>query len=270
MKLLFIGGGHMARALIAGVVRNGGAQIVVAERNEEKRQGLAADFGVKTLPQAPAQTNADAVVLAMRPPQARAACEQLRPGAALTVSVVAGLRVANLQKWLGGGARVARAMPNTPAQLATGMTFFYAPPPVAAADKKLMEAIFNGVGKTAWLPQEGQLSAATALSGSGPAYFYYFADAMRRAAEELGLPPQVAEAAAAQTAKGAAAMLAAGDKTAAELCAAVAVRGGTTEQALAVFERRALPQTVAQAMRACHAKAEEIGDALAAKDKDEA
>lgn len=266
-KIAFLGGGHMAHALVAGL--RDSAQIVVADHNEARRQALSREFGAETLAALPPDLQADAVVLAVRPPQAQDACATL-PAAGVLISVVAGLRCAQLSQASGrAAAQVIRVMPNTPSQVGLGMTFGYADGAVATADRALAEQIFSAVGRFAWVDSEPLLDAATAVSGSAPAYVYYFVESMLRAAREQGLDDAAAQAAILQTIRGACAMVEAGDKTPAELCAAVAVPGGTTARALAVMQDAGMQETIMQAMRVCAARAKEMGDELAREAQEE-
>lgn len=266
MKIAFLGGGHMARAMVAGLHKK--AQITVAERSEEKRRALARDFNVEALPQLPADGAADAIVLAVRPPQALAACAALPPYGVL-VSVVAGLRCHSIAQASGrAAARIIRTLPNTPAQVGQGMTFGYADAAASAADRALAEEVFSAVGQFAWVEQEPLLEAVTAVSGSAPAYIYHIIESMQAAARELGVDEETAQAAILQTLRGACAMVEANPhQSPAELCDAVAVPGGTTAAALAIIRAADVKGTIIQAMQACTARAQEIGEELAASAK---
>ena len=264
MKIAFLGGGHMAQALIAGMHHK--AEIVVADRNAERRDALAQSYGVQVLPALPPDLRADAIVLAVRPPQAQDACRTLPPAEAtgILVSVVAGLRTADIAKASGrSSASIVRTMPNTPSQLGLGMTFAYADKDASPAARQLVAEVFQAVGMLAWVAEEPLLDAVTAVSGSAPAYVYYFIEAMQRAAKELGIEEEAAQDAILQTIRGACAMVEQGDKTPAELCRAVAVPGGTTAQALAVMENAGMQATIIKAMHACTARAKEMGEELA-------
>lgn len=258
MNVVFVGGGHITRALLGGLAAAGRTDgVIVVERNADKRRRLAADFNIR----AEADFPADAppmCVIAVRPPQVRAVCEQLAGCRTLFVSLAAGLQCETLAAWLGGG-RVVRAMPNTPAQVGAGMTFCNAGAESGGDDKQLAEALFSAVGKVAWLADERLLDAAAAVSGGGPAYVYYFVEAMRAAAVKMNLPEEAALAAVLQTFRGAIAVLEKGEHTPGELCDAVAVKGGTTERALAVFESHQLREVIAKALHAAAARAGEIG-----------
>ena len=260
MKIAFIGGGHMAYALIAGFDKT--AEVIVADRNEEKRARLAREFNVDVAEALPTSLVADVIVLAVRPPQALAACAQL-PAAGMLVSAVAGLRHSALTAASGRAAgQVVRIMPNTPAQVKTGMTFGYAAAS-SVDDQFMVEQLFATVGKFVWLAEERLLDSVTAVSGSGPAYVYYIIEAMQQAAIELGIAPEVALAAVLQTLRGACAMVEASGQTPESLRAAVAVPGGTTARALAVMQEAGVKDAFARAMHACAARAEKMGSVLA-------
>ena len=267
MNILFIGGGHMARSLVGGLsAHHQQTAISVVEHNADKRQQLHDDFAVDSLPTPPDRIASDAVVLAVRPPQIRQACEALGAHQSLIISVAAGIRLASLASWLGDTTRIIRVMPNTPAEVGLGMSVCCANAHVTPADRQLTEKIFNAVGVSAWVDNEKLLDVATAATGSAPAYVYYFIDAMRQAASDMGMPNDVALPAILQTVRGAVAMLETGKHDAAALCKAVAVPGGTTERALNVFDEKRIKETVANAMRACAQRATEIGDELANAD----
>ena len=258
MNLVFVGGGHITRAILGGLVGASQASgVVVVERNADKRQQLETDFNVRTAAVFSGETP-DAVVIAVRPTQVQAACAQIADCGALFISVAAGLRNETLAGWLNGG-RTIRAMPNTPSQVGVGMTFCCAGEGTTAADRQLTEMLFSTAGKVAWLTDEMLLNAAVAVSGSGPAYIYYFIESMRATAVKMNLPEEVALEAVLQTFRGAVAMVEKGERTAEELWKAVAVPGGATERALAVFEAHQQQNIIAEAMHACAARAKEMG-----------
>ena len=261
MKIAFLGGGHMTTALVAALYQT--VEIMVADRNQEKRRRLADNYGVQAVAELPAMLQADAVILAVRPPQALAACATL-PEAGLLISVAAGLGSAQLAAAARrGAADVIRVMPNTPAQVGLGMTFAYADAGTAEAARTLTEQLFSAVGQFAWVEREALLEAATAVSGSAPAYIYYVIDAMLTAAAELGLPAEKAQTAVLQTIRGACAMVEQSAQTPAALTDAVAVPGGTTAAALAVMREANMQQIIGSAMAAAARRAREMGDELA-------
>jgi len=252
MNIVFIGGGHMTRALVAGLCRHGGHDITVIDRNAAKRDELQQSFAVAvaaTADEANMQT-AEMIVLAVRPAQVKAVCEGLVGTAALVVSIAAGLRTTTLGAWLGDKVRLVRAMPNTPAQAGSGMTACHAAT-ASVADRSAAETLFTAVGKMIWVDDEALLDAATAVSGSGPAYVYYFIEAMEEAAKAMGLAPEAAKTAVLQTVRGAVTVLEQDDRSAAELRAAVAVAGGTTERAINLMRDKDMQRIIAMAMAAC-------------------
>ena len=265
MNIVFIGGGHMTRALVAGLCEHGAHNITVIDRNADKRDDLRQTFGLTAV----ANTDkinlqaAEMIVLAVRPAQVKQACATLINTSALIVSVAAGLRTVTLGEWIGGNARLLRAMPNTPAQAGCGMTACYAAATVTATDRAAAQMLFAAVGKVIWVDDDILLDVVTAVSGSGPAYVYYFIEAMEEAAVRMGLAPDAAKTAVLQTVRGAAAVLEQDGRTAAELRAAVAVPGGTTERAIALMHEHEMKGVIAAAMAACAVRAKEIGDSLA-------
>lgn len=241
--LAFIGGGNMARSLIGGLVARGcaAANIHVSEPYEPLRDALVRDFGVATYPDNASAADATSTwVLAVKPQVMRTVCEQLAPLAQaqrpLLVSIAAGITSAQLDRWLGGGQTVVRAMPNTPALLGLGASGLYANARVTAAQRAETEALLQATGITEWVRDETLMDAVTALSGSGPAYVFLLAEAMQAAGERQGLPAESARRLALQTVLGAARMLAEAGEDAAALRQRVTSPGGTTQAALEIFE----------------------------------
>ncbi len=184
-KVTFLGGGNMGAAIVGGLVARGfpAADITVIEPGAAAREALAARFGVAVREAAgPGLPAADALVLAVKPQQMRQAVAPLvpLPSATLVLTIAAGIRIADLSRWLGGHAAIVRAMPNTPALVHAGMTGLYAPTAVDAAGHSRAETLLGAVGETVWLPREEDLDAVTAVSGSGPAYFFYFVATLER------------------------------------------------------------------------------------------
>jgi len=198
LKIAFLGGGNMARAIIGGLVAKGtrAADIVVVEIDAIARLKLVGEFGVNTV-ETPGNelTHVDAVILAVKPQNMRAAASALAgvAGDALFVSIAAGIRVAELSRWLGDRRRVVRAMPNTPALVHAGVTGLYAPAVVGSADRDIADKLLASVGATLWFDQESDLDAVTAVSGSGPAYVFYAIEALESAARLLGSQGRHAE-----------------------------------------------------------------------------
>lgn len=252
--IAFIGGGNMARSLVAGLRRQGvtADRIVVAEPQDALRQGLQAEFGIRVCAEGrDAIAGASVVVLAVKPQVMQAVCEGLRGalGDAVVVSVAAGLTCARLSEWLGTPG-VVRAMPNTPALLGAGATGLFAPPEVDAAGRALAEAVLASAGLTRWIEDEALMDVVTALSGSGPAYFFLLVESLVAAAVARGLPRETAEALARQTALGAARMLAESGEPAEALRRRVTSPGGTTQAAVECFQAGGFASLVADAVDA--------------------
>ena len=262
-KISFVGGGNIARAICAGLVKRGGFEICAAEIDGGNRRRLKSAFGdaiavvarARDLPQ-----NPTAFVLAVKPQDAEAACADLTPTAGATVvSVAAGIRIAALSRWLGGRGKIARAMPNTPALVGCGMTFCCAPGLDAKA-RALTTRIFKTSGAVEWLAEESLLDCATAVSGSGPGYVFYLLEAVESAAARMGMDTKTARAAFAQTLRGAAQMVEESGETPRDLRLAVTSKGGTTEAAIAELKKRDFAAAVAAAMQKCARRARQMSD----------
>lgn len=269
-SIAFIGGGNMARSLIGGLVARGQAPgaIRVAEPVQALRDGLARDFGVACLDAAaPAADGAGTWLLAVKPQVMREVCSGLstlaqaqRP---LVISIAAGITAAQLDRWLGGGLAVVRAMPNTPALLGLGITGLYANAETDAARRARAAELLEAVGPTVWIDDEARMDAVTAVSGSGPAYVFLLAEAMQAAGEAQGLPAEAARALVRQTLLGAATMLTTSDEPADGLRARVTSPGGTTQAAIETFEAGGFRELVARAIAAATERGRQLS---AAKD----
>lgn len=267
----FIGGGQMARALIAGLCAAGqpAATLSVADISFEAREALERDFpGIHTSasPEA-AAARASVWVFAVKPHQMEAVALSLRGLAASTrptvVSVAAGTRLAQLQAWLGTGVSIVRTMPNRPAFVGAGITGLYADANVGAAAREHAAALMQAAGSTVWVAEERLLDAVTAVSGSGPAYFFLLIEALAAAGEAVGLPAATARELAVATAYGAGKMARDTGAPPAELREQVTSKGGTTAAALAVFEAGGFRPLVAAAVAAADRRAVELaGPAL--------
>lgn len=259
----FIGGGNMATALIGGLLRAGTdpARLIVVEPHETQREKLARDHGVPALAAADERLAAAAtVVWAVKPQvfaEAAAACAPHVAGA-LQVSVMAGVRCATVAR-TSGSARVVRAMPNTPALIGQGIAGLHATAAVSAAERAEVDALFAPTGAALWLPREDDLDAVTALSGSGPAYVFYFLEAMMQAAAEMGLTETQGRLLAQHTFAGAAALAAASPLSPQELRAQVTSKGGTTHTALVSLEDSGVKAAFVKAMHAARQRAAELG-----------
>jgi pyrroline-5-carboxylate reductase len=269
--IAFIGGGNMARSLIGGLIADGcpSGAIRVSDPDSARLAELRSSFRVNTAETNPeAVAGADALVLAVKPQVLRAVTEELAPTVQahrpLIISIAAGIRAQDLQRWLGGGSAIVRAMPNTPALVQSGATALYATGAVSGPQRDLAESVLRAVGITVWVEDEAQMDAVTALSGSGPAYFLLVMEALEDAATRLGLPRETARLLTQQTAYGAAKMAMESAETAAALRARVTSPGGTTERAVAVLEQRLLPQIFEEALRAADARSRELASLLGA------
>ena len=254
--IAFIGGGNMARSLIGGLLARGtaAADIRVSEPADALRDALARDFGVAVgADNTEAAAPAGLWLLAVKPQVMRAVCEALAPLAQaqrpLVVSIAAGITAAQMQRWLGGGVAVVRAMPNTPALLGAGITGLFASSEVDANGRERAANLLASAGKTAWIETEAQMDAVTAVSGSGPAYIFLLAEAMEAAALAEGLPAEAARALVLETVLGAARMLTESGEDPAELRRRVTSPGGTTQAAIETFEAGGFRELVAAAIR---------------------
>ena len=265
----FIGAGNMATSLIGGMLQRSftAQQIIASDRSSEQLEKLASQFGIRTATDnALLARDCDVLVLAVKPQVLQAVCRALpsqrRPGQ-LVISIAAGIACSSLAEWLGTDTALVRCMPNTPALRGQGVSGLFAAAGVSAEQKQLAEQIMNAVGISLWLEQEAQIDAVTAVSGSGPAYFFYLMEAMTDAGEQLGLPRDIAERLTLFTALGAADMAVHSDVDTAELRRRVCSPNGTTEQAIDSFTRDDLPGMVARAMQAAAARSAELSKELA-------
>lgn len=268
--ITFIGGGNMAASLVGGLIESGvsPATIHATDPLPARRSELEEKFGITTGADNAAATAAtDILVLAVKPQAMREAIASLASAAArrqpLVVSIAAGIAEPDLRRWLGYDAAVVRTMPNTPALVSTGMTGLYANEHVTPAQAERADAVMRAVGRTVWLEEERLIDAVTAISGSGPAYFFALMEMLVDSGEALGLTRETATTLALQTALGAARMANESDVSPAVLRERVTSPGGTTAAALAEFEAGGLAALVATATRAAHDRgatlAEELG-----------
>jgi pyrroline-5-carboxylate reductase len=267
-RIAFIGGGNMASALIGALRQAGchGHDLLVVEPAAEARARLQERFQVATLPQAQTPLgDCRLVVWAVKPQHFREAALAAAPfaGRCLHLSVAAGIRCASMQAWLGSD-RIVRAMPNTPALVGQGMTGLYALPGASADDRALADSLVALTGRRVWVGNEAALDTVTALSGSGPAYVFYFLEAMREAGSALGLAPEVALELAIGTFLGAARLAEQASEPPEVLRARVTSKGGTTAAALAVLEQAGVKASFIAAMHAAHRRAQELGEAYGA------
>jgi len=268
-RTAFIGGGNMARSLIGALIRSGvdARSITVAEPEETPRAALARDFGVATYANgADAVTNAATVLLAVKPQVMREVCASLHDAIGdarpLIVSIAAGIRLDQLEKWIGLALPIVRCMPNTPALIGAGATGMIANARASADERARVETILGAAGRTAWIEREELMDTVTALSGSGPAYFFLLVEALEDAAVAQGLPRATARMLASQTCLGAGRMLTESGEAPSTLRERVTSPGGTTAAALDAFDTGGLRQLVAKAVAA----ATERGRQLSARD----
>jgi len=266
MKISFIGGGNMARAIISGLLAQGcpASDIMVVELDDGRRAGLKEDFGVFVSGELPAAALADVIVLAVKPQQLRDVAIFLGSllDRQLVVSIAAGVRCADLSRWLGDYGAVVRVMPNTPAQIQAGVSALYAAPATTPDQRVQAGQLLSAVGSCVWLEDEAQMDAVTAISGSGPAYVFYFLEAMQQAGAELGLHPMQARVLAMQTFLGAAKLAFNSEHDFATLRAQVTSKGGTTEQAILSMETNQVRACIVRAIHAAAHRSAELGDLL--------
>ncbi len=264
-KLAFIGGGNMARSLVGGLIADGWKPglIWVADPDKRKTDSLAARFPINTTQDNQAAVEqADAVVLAVKPQVLGEVARALAPMVArqrpLIISIAAGIRETTLRNWLGEDTAIVRSMPNTPALVQSGATALYANPGVSEDQRNLAESILRAVGLALWIEDESLMDAVTALSGSGPAYFFLFMDALQSAGKRLGLNEETARLLTLQTAFGASKMALESSDDAATLRHRVTSPGGTTERAIEVLQQRDFEAIVLQALEAATERSREL------------
>jgi pyrroline-5-carboxylate reductase len=261
--IAFVGGGNMASALIGGLIQAGrqADALLVVEPVEAQRSALARQFGVQAMPAAgPRLASAGLVVWAVKPQLFTEAAAPCVPfvGGALQLSVMAGIGSAALVR-ASGSARVVRAMPNTPALIGQGIAGLYATPEVTPAERAFVEALLAPTGQTLWVDAEADLDAVTALSGSGPAYVFFFIEAMMAAAAEMGLPPAHGRRLALATFAGATALAAQSDEPPGVLRERVTSKGGTTFAALESMRADGVAEAIVRALHAARKRAAELG-----------
>ncbi len=288
MKIAFIGGGNMAAALIAGLAGKltNGSNIHVVDPNADALKRLQQQYGVSTASAIDAQVaQADVVVLAVKPQNMREVAAALHPllgtaakllpgamaqaqsggvGQPLLLSIAAGIRAADLSRWLGGYGAIVRTMPNTPALIGMGITGMVAMDSVSEAQKAAADSIMKAVGSTLWLANESLIDPVTAVSGSGPAYVFYFIEAMQQAAQEMGLSEAQGKELALATFAGAAQLALQSSDPIAVLRERVTSKGGTTYAALHSMEQSGIKAAIGKAMKAACARGKELGDELGA------
>lgn len=267
-RITFIGAGNMAASLIGGLLAQGipASHIRASDPGAEQRAKVAAEHGIALFENnAEAVAGADVVVLATKPQVLKQVSLALAPSlndGQLIVSIAAGISCASLADWLGADRAIVRCMPNTPALLRQGASGLYANAAVSAAQRELAEQLLSAVGLALWLDNEQQIDAVTAVSGSGPAYFFLLIEAMTAAGEKLGLSREIAEQLTLHTALGAARMATSSDVDAAELRRRVTSPNGTTEAAIKAFQAGGFEALVQQALDAAAHRSAELAEQL--------
>lgn len=269
-KIAFVGGGNMARSIIGGLVAQGvqSRRIAVTDTNPQTVEALSHDFGIQI-----ARTNdellnqADVLVLAVKPQVMTQVCQDIATKLdenTLVISIAAGIDCRSLASWLGELTPLVRCMPNTPALLGKGASGLFANEHTSAKQKQIADTMLSAVGMASWVDSEPLIDAVTAVSGSGPAYFFLLLEAMIEEGIRQGLPAETAEALAKQTALGAAQLALDSDVPVAELRKRVTSPGGTTEQAILSFQENGFETLVGSAMQACAARAQSLSLELGA------
>lgn len=267
--LCFIGAGNMAKSLIGGLIASGYPKeyIIATDPAEAQRNQITETFGITCLADNKmAIERSDTVILSVKPQILQAVCKSIQNSVQSTkpliLSVAAGIRTGDIDRWLGNNQAIVRTMPNTPSLIQAGATGLYANARVNSEQKEQAEHIMRAAGLTIWVEEEQQLDAVTALSGSGPAYYFLFMEAMEEAAQSLGLDEKTAHLLTMQTALGAAKMVLESREDCATLRQNVTSPNGTTEQAINTFEAEGLREIVAKAMQAAHNRANELANEL--------
>ncbi len=266
MKLAFIGGGNMARALIAGLKTQQFmmTDVTVIEPDMSKQEALEKEFGVVTSSSMHNLSHSDVIVIAVKPQQLPAVSKDLAAilSKQLIISIAAGVLLKDLSKWLNDYDVIVRAMPNTPAQIQAGVTGLYALPKVTQSQIAMADQILSAAGTTLWLDSEDKLDAVTAISGSGPAYVFYFIEALQTAAITLGLSEAEAKQLSIATFKGAGLLADASQLPVATLCEQVTSKGGTTEQGLISLQSSLVKEAIILAAEKAYKRAKTLGEEL--------
>jgi pyrroline-5-carboxylate reductase len=264
LKIAFIGGGNMAQALISGLADKliPAKQIHVVDVHAETLRTVEKKWGVTTAAAVGAEVSAaEVIVLAVKPQQMHEVAAGIGPSIKnqLILSIAAGIRTDDLSRWLGGHQSIVRTMPNTPALIGQGITGMVALAGVSEQQRAVADTILQAVGQTVWLDAETQIDAVTAVSGSGPAYVFYFLEAMQQAAVELGLSAEQGRNLAQATFLGAAALASASDESLSTLRERVTSKGGTTYAALTSMNDDAVQAAIIKALKAAAQRGAELG-----------
>lgn len=266
-NISFIGAGNMAHSLIGGLLADGfpATRLRAADPNADRRNELQTRWSIRCHEDnAEAVADADVIVLAVKPQLlstvSREISARVLAGSPLLISIAAGIRSADIARWVGGAPAIVRVMPNTPALLGCGASGLFGNAAATPAQRETAEAILRAVGVTVWLEQESQLDAVTAVSGSGPAYFFLLMELVEKQAVRLGLPPDSARILTLQTALGAARMALESEESVGDLRRRVTSPGGTTEAALEILSEPAFANTLNRALAAAAKRAAELAD----------
>jgi len=271
MKITFLGGGNMANALIGGLRKQGysAAGMQVVEPQEALREKLTDTYGVRCCAEIDvAALNCEVMLLAVKPQQMKEALDPLGGQFSsllknqLVVSIAAGLRLDDISRWLGGHRLLVRTMPNTPALIGAGIAGLYADPTVGKEGRETAEKIMQAVGGTLWINNEAEMDAVTAVSGSGPAYVFYFIEALQQAAQSLGFGEEEARRLTLDTFAGAAQLAEQSLETVSELRQRVTSKGGTTEAALLSFDADGIAAAILRGVQAANLRGRELGEML--------
>lgn len=263
-RIGFIGAGNMANSLIRGLLAKGAnsANIWAADVDERKLELLRTTCHIQIATSAEIASTVDVIVLAVKPQVMKAVCvdlaKSLESRKVLLISIAAGITLGHMERWFGANSAIVRCMPNTPALVGKGATGLFANRQVTQAQHKLAGDILASVGLSLWVPNEADIDSVTALSGSGPAYFFLFMEAMQAAGKEMGLHPELARKLTYQTALGAAELALRSSEETADLRRNVTSPGGTTEQAIKQFTDGGLQQLVSKAVHAAQKRSVEL------------
>ncbi len=262
MRVFFLGGGNMATAIVAGMSQAGGYDIEVIDRNQNKRQYLIDTYQVRANEALPELNADDVLVLAVKPQDMQVATANIRINGALILSLAAGLTTSILSKFLHGHQRIIRIMPNTPCQIGLGISGLFAPATVDGKDKAIAEKIMLTSGSVVWLDEESGINRIAGISGSGPAYVFYFLNALQQAAIQQGFSAQEAHQLSLGTFKGAVALAEKSGLEFNQLQKNVTSKGGTTFAATSVFDQHKLTDVVMDGVQASIVRAEEMQQQL--------
>jgi len=263
-KIVFVGGGNMAKAIIYGLINNGYSQsnILVVDTSNDQLDIISNNYAVNVSTSMCKFNGDEIIILATKPHQIEAICETLKESLSqqLIISIAAGLSISNISKWLNDYKYIVRTMPNLVAKIQRSMTALYCKDTLVQGYKNDAEDIFNTIGKVLWLNDESKIDAVTSISGSGPAYIFYFLDSLIEAGEKVGLDREEAELLAHETLLGSAIMSESYLDDLGTLVSNVSSKGGTTEQAINVLKNKNFKEIISQAVASAFKRAVEIGN----------